>query len=73
MRFVWPIKADYRILYVSPDYQRTVIGRDKRDYAWIMARTPSISDGDYAALLAMLRARGYDSSKVRKVPQQARP
>ena len=73
MRFIWPIKADYRILYVSPDYQRTVIGRDKRDYAWIMARTPSISDGDYAELLAMLRARGYDSSKVRKVPQQARP
>lgn len=73
MRFVWPIKADYRILYVSPDYRLTVIGRDKRDYAWIMARTPSISDVDYAELLALLQARGYDPSKVRKVPQQARP
>lgn len=72
MRFVWPIKADYRILYVSPDYQRTVIGRNKRDYAWIMARTPSISDADYAELLALLRTQGYDISKVRKVPQQPR-
>ena len=72
MRFVWPIKADYRILSVSPDYQRTVIGRDKRDYAWIMARTPSISDADYAELLALLQAQGYDISKVRKVPQQPR-
>ncbi|MDP9090336.1 MAG: lipocalin family protein [Pseudomonadota bacterium] len=73
MRFVWPIKADYRILQVTPDYQRTVIGRDKRDYAWIMARTPSISDADYAELLDLLRTQGYDISKVRKVPQQSKP
>ena len=72
MRFVWPIKADYRILSVSSDYQRTVIGRDKRDFAWIMARTPSISDAHFAELLALLQAQGYDISKVRKVPQQAR-
>ena len=42
MQFIWPIKADYRIVYVSPDYQRTIIGREKRDNVWIMARTPQI-------------------------------
>ena len=31
MQFVWPIKADYRIVYVSPDYQQTIVGREKRD------------------------------------------
>lgn len=40
MQFVCPIKADYRILHVSNDYTQTVIGREKRDYLWIMARTP---------------------------------
>ncbi len=40
MQFLWPIKADYRIVYVSPDYQRTIIGREKRDNVWVMARTP---------------------------------
>ena len=48
MQFIWPIKADYRIIWLSPDYSLTVIGRDKRDYVWIMARTPRIADEEYA-------------------------
>jgi apolipoprotein D and lipocalin family protein len=32
MQFFWPIKAEYRILYLDEDYTRTVIGRTKRDY-----------------------------------------
>ena len=31
VQFVWPIKADYRISYVSPDYGQTIVARDKRD------------------------------------------
>lgn len=70
MRFIWPIKADYRIIYLNADYTQTVIGRQSRDYVWIMARTPSISDSDYSALLAFVGKQGYDVSKVQKVPQQ---
>jgi apolipoprotein D and lipocalin family protein len=28
MQFVWPIKADYRIVYLAPDYSQTVIARE---------------------------------------------
>ena len=70
MRFVWPIKADYRIVYVSEDYQHTIVGREKRDYVWIMARTPQISEADYAQMLALVEREGYDVSQVRRVPQQ---
>jgi len=70
MRFVWPIKADYRIVYVSENYQHTIVGREKRDYLWIMARTPQIADADYAAMLAIAEREGYDLRKVRRVPQQ---
>ena len=45
MQFVWPIKAEYRIVYIDPDYQFTIIGRTKRDYVWLMARQPVIADG----------------------------
>jgi apolipoprotein D and lipocalin family protein len=31
MRFIWPIKSDYRMMYVATDYRLKVIGRDKRD------------------------------------------
>jgi len=70
MQFVWPIKADYRIVYVAPDYATTVIGREKRDYAWIMARTPAIPAAEYRKLLGLLADQGYDISKVKKVPQR---
>jgi apolipoprotein D and lipocalin family protein len=70
MRFVWPVKADYRIAYLDDDYTLTVIGRQARDYVWIMARAPAIPDADYARILAFLEAQGYDVSKIRKVPQR---
>jgi len=70
MRFIWPIKADYRIVYLTEDYSQTVIARNKRDYVWIMARTPSIPEQDYEAMLAMIGDMGYDLDKIRKVPQQ---
>ena len=70
MQFVWPIQAEYVIVDLSADYSQTVIGRSKRDYLWIMARTPSIAEADYAALVEKAKALGYDTSKLRKVPQQ---
>jgi apolipoprotein D and lipocalin family protein len=70
MRFIWPIKADYRIVYLNEDYSQTVIGRQKRDYVWIMARTPRISDADYDHLLRFVAELGYDTARVQKVPQR---
>jgi apolipoprotein D and lipocalin family protein len=70
MRFIWPIKADYRITYLSDDYSQTIISRQKRDYVWIMARTPVITEADYRRLLDRVAAQGYDINKVRRVPQQ---
>ena len=72
VQFFWPIKADYRIVHVAPDYSRTVIGREKRDYLWIMARTPQIPESEYEALVAVAAAQGYDVSRVQKVPQKWR-
>jgi apolipoprotein D and lipocalin family protein len=70
MRFVWPIQADYRIVHVSDDYSQTIIGREARDHLWIMARTPSIPEGDYQRLVAMVAAQGYDTRKIMRVPQR---
>ena len=70
MQFVWPIKADYRIIYLDEDYSVTVIGRNKRDYVWIMAREPVIPENEYAAILDMLKSVGYEADKVERVPQQ---
>lgn len=70
MQFVWPFKADYRIVWLDRDYAVTVIGRNKRDYVWIMAREPQMADDTYDEIIAYLDSVGYDTSQVQKVPQQ---
>ena len=69
MRFIWPIKADYRIVYLDDNYTQTIIARQKRDFIWIMARTPTIPDDDYERLVEFAASIGYDTSKIERVPQ----
>lgn len=68
MQFIWPFKAEYRIVYLTEDYSQTVIGRSKRDYVWIMARRPSIPEEDFTQILEFLQELGYTLDKLRKVP-----
>jgi apolipoprotein D and lipocalin family protein len=68
MRFIWPIKAEYRIVYVDEAYSQTIIGRTKRDYVWLMARTPDMPEADYQDLLTIVEQEGYDLSQIRRIP-----
>lgn len=70
MQFVWPIQAEYVISYLDPQYTLTIIARSKRDYAWIMARTPAISEAAYADAVRRLQDIGYRLDELRKVPQR---
>jgi len=70
MQFIWPIKADYRIIYLDDDYQLTVIGRAKRDYVWVMSRSPNFSDAEFERMKAFIQSVGYDPSKLQRCPQQ---
>jgi apolipoprotein D and lipocalin family protein len=70
MQFVWPFKGDYRIVYLNEDYSQTVVGRNKRDYVWIMARTPAIPEEDFDRIVQLLEEQGYDTTKLERVPQR---
>jgi apolipoprotein D and lipocalin family protein len=70
MQFIWPFKAEYRIIFLTPDYTQTVIGRSKRDYVWVMARTPAIPSEDFDRIVELLTAVGYDVEQLQRVPQQ---
>ena len=70
MRLIWPFKSDYRIVYLDDDYQETIVGRNKRDYVWIMARSPEIDEARYQELVDRVAAMGYDMTKLRRMPQQ---
>lgn len=64
MQFLWPIKADYRIVYLDSNYQFTVIGRNKRDYVWIMARNPTISAKMLSELTQFVGSIRYDIDQL---------
>jgi apolipoprotein D and lipocalin family protein len=70
MQFIWPIRAEYIIAGLDAGYSQTIIARNARDYAWIMARTPTIAEADYDVAVARLRAFGYDVGTLRRVPQR---
>jgi len=72
MQFLWPIKADYRVIYLDEDYQTTVIGRAKRDYVWVMSRNPAFSDTEFEQMQAFIASVGYDPSHLERVPQKRR-
>jgi apolipoprotein D and lipocalin family protein len=69
MQFLWPFKAAYLIVYLDEEYQRTIIGVPDRGNVWIMSREADVSDTEYQALLERVADLGYDTAKVRRVPQ----
>ena len=70
MQFIWPFKGDFRIIWLEPDYGITVIGREKRDYVWIMAREPQIPEAKFKEIEAFLKGVGYDTAQLQRVPQR---
>jgi len=70
MRFIWPIKADYRIVYLDEGYTTVIIGRQKRDFVWLMSRSPDMSGEVYQGHLDFIEGLGYDVSKVQRVPHK---
>lgn len=70
MQFLWPFRADYRIAYLSDDYRYTIIGRNARDYVWIMARQPVPPEKDIQSLIAKAIGMGYDAEAIERKPQQ---
>jgi len=73
MKFYWwqgPFRFEYLVVYLDPDYTRTIIGRSARDYLWIMARTPEVPAPQWDEMVAKAKELGYDVSKLRRVPQR---
>ncbi|MBD8880777.1 lipocalin family protein [Rhodanobacter sp. 7MK24] len=65
----WPIKAQYVVAWLKPDYSEMIVARDARDYTWVFARTPTVTAADWASLRMQVAAMGYDTSELRQIPQ----
>lgn len=59
-------RGDYWVLYLSPDYRVAIVGEPSREYLWILARTPTLPETEYQALMPKIRAAGYDPERLRR-------
>ena len=71
MQFVWPFKADYRIAHVDDAYSVTIVAREKRDFVWLMSRSPEMSDAAYAEHVQQIADLGYDVSGLVRIQHEA--
>jgi apolipoprotein D and lipocalin family protein len=60
--FVW---GDYWVIDLDPDYQLAAVSEPKREYLWILSRTPRITPDAYAAMIRRLEAQGFDTGKLK--------
>ena len=62
--FFWPFSGDYWIIELDPDYQWVVVSEPKREYLWILSRTPQMPAAIYQDLLGKLHDRGFDLKQI---------
>ena len=51
---------------LDADYQLVAVGEPTREYLWVLARTPQVSESAYAALLQRLAQQGFDVSLLQR-------
>ena len=70
MQFFWPIRLEYIIAWLDEDYTETIVARTKRDYLWIMARSPHMEPQRLDALVQRAIDLGYAREAIRIVPHR---
>ncbi len=70
--FFRPFWGDYWIVDLGASYDYAVVGHPSRDYLWILSRTPTMNGATYDAILARLRAQGYEVERLRRTLQAGR-
>ena len=69
--FFWPFYGDYWIVDLDPEYRYAVVGEPKREYLWILSRSPEMDPAMYESILERLKTMGYDPSKLMKTSQSS--
>jgi apolipoprotein D and lipocalin family protein len=63
---VW---GDYWVIDLDEHYQLVAVSEPKKEYLWILARTPNIDPNAYKNLLARLKQKGFDLRKLEVTKQ----
>ena len=68
--FFRPFWAKYWVLAIDPDYQWSLVGEPKREFLWILSRTPALSAEVIDAIKAKATEQGFDIARLQMTPQR---
>lgn len=69
VQFFWPFRGDYWIFELAEDYSWAAVGSPRRNYLWILSRTPVIEENLYKEITDRIAMKGFDISKLQKTVQ----
>ncbi len=69
--FFWIFYSGYRVVYLEPDYRAMLVAGNRKNYFWILARTPEIPREDLNRYLKMASGWGFATEKL-EYPAPAR-
>ena len=58
---VW---APYWVVQLASDYRYAVVSEPKREYLWILSRTPTLASQDRAIIDGFLQQQGFDVTRL---------
>ncbi len=64
--FVW---GNYWVIDLDEDYQLAAVSEPRREYLWILSRTPKVDPLRYKRLLNRLEQQGFDLDRLQASPQ----
>jgi apolipoprotein D and lipocalin family protein len=64
LSFIPLVWGDYWVIDIDEAYQLVAVSEPKRDYLWVLSRTPTIDPKAYESLLARLAKKGFDIQKL---------
>ena len=64
--FVW---GDYWVIDLDANYQLAAVSEPKREFLWILSRTPVVDSKIYDELLVRLEGKGFDLKRLEKSKQ----
>lgn len=65
----WPGSGNYWVTGLDPDYQFSIVSHPNKRYVWILSRKQTLTEAQWVSIDTILKAQGYDLSKIQTVPQ----
>jgi apolipoprotein D and lipocalin family protein len=72
VQFFWPLRGDYWIIDLAPDYSYALVGHPNRDYLWILSRTPKMDEAVYKTLTDKAASLGFSTARLVKTAQECK-